>query len=146
MNVQNFRIDLTDLSASGVYMVSPDDLDTVDEAATRDGFNVHRIDLEDCRDHAALNQRMAEGFSLPKSFGKNWDQLVEYLQRMDAIPSRGHIVLLRNSQGIQQANPEDWERTLDMLETTAAIWASEGVAFFVFLPQAASETAAPMSV
>lgn len=132
MDMQSFRIDLTDITACGVYMVEREDIDTLDTAATRDGFNVHRVDLEGCTDQATLTRRMAEGFQLPDSYKTDWPALVAYLQRMDAIPSRGHITLLRHGHSLRQSAPDTMDQLLDMLEDTAAIWAGEGVSFFAF--------------
>lgn len=136
MDMQSFRIDLTDVNACGVYLVESADIDHVDAMATHDGFNVHRIDLQDCRDLASLTQRMAAGFQLPASYETDWPALVAYLQRMDAIPSRGHIVLLRHDHDLRQASAKTLDDLLDTLEDTAAIWAGEGVSFFVFAEQA----------
>lgn len=132
MNTPSFHIDLTDTNASGVYQVGPQDIATLDTEATRDGFNVHHVDLAGCIDQATLTRRMAKGFSLPQSYADDWPAIVAYLQRMDAIPSRGHVVLLRHSQALHDAAAATMDELLDMLEDTAAIWAGEGVTFFVF--------------
>lgn len=132
MSPQSFHIDLTDINACGVYMVGIEDLDTVDAAATRDDFNVHHVDLLDCRDRAAVTRRLAEGFSLPDRYGDDWSTLVEYLEEMGGLPSRGHVLLLRHTEHLREADPAELDHLLDTLEDTAAIWAGEGVAFFVF--------------
>lgn len=136
MNVQDFRIDLTDLTACGVYYVTREDIDTLARSASQYDFNVHRVDLAGCRDHATLAARLAEGLSLPKNYGRDWSTLVDYLQDMDGLPSRGHIVLFTHADEWQEADPDTLDTALDTLEETAAIWSAEGVAFFVFLPQA----------
>ena len=135
MNERDFRIDLTDLSACGVYYVTHEDIDTLAGSVDPNDFNVHHVDLDGCRDRAAFAERLATGLSLPDSYGKDWPALVEYLQDMDGLPSRGHVVLFTQPAEWQQADPDGMEAALDVLEETSAIWAGEGVAFFVFLPQ-----------
>lgn len=137
MNERNFRIDLTDMAACGVYFVTPEDIDTLAASADRESFNVHSVDLAGCRDHATFAERLAAGLSLPVSYGQDWAALVSYLQNMDGLPSRGHIVLVAHPDEWRQADPDGLDAALDTLEETAAIWAGEGVAFFVFVPQVA---------
>lgn len=135
MNERDFRIDLTDMAACGVYFVTPEDIDTLATGADRDSFNVHHVDLADCRDQTMFAERLAAGLSLPASYGHDWAALVGYLQNMDALPSRGHIVLMAHPDEWRQVDPDGLDAALDTLEETAAIWADEGVAFFVFVPQ-----------
>lgn len=143
MNTQGVRIDLTDMAACGVYFVTREDIGTLAGNADRDHFNVHDVDLAGCRDHATFAERLASGLSLPDSYGHDWPALVNYLQDMDGLPSRGHIVLIAHPDEWRQADPDGLDAALDALEETAAIWAGEGVAFFVFLPLAPETAAAP---
>ncbi|HET8553421.1 MAG TPA: barstar family protein [Rhodanobacteraceae bacterium] len=133
MNTQGVRIDLTDMASCGVYFVTPEDIDTLATGADRDHFNVHHVDLADCRDRATFAERLAAGLSLPASYGRDWPALAAYLQNMDGLPSRGHIVLVTHPGAWRQADPDGLDAVLDTLEEIAAIWAGEGVAFFVFL-------------
>lgn len=145
MNTRGASIDLTDMSACGVYFVTRADIDTLGNAAERDDFNVHRISLAGCRERDTLARRMAADLSLPPDEDHSWANLVDYLQDMDGLPSRGHITLFTAPEEWLQSDPDSFDATLDALEETAAIWANEGVAFFVFLPQdeaAAVSTAA----
>lgn len=137
MNVQDFCIDLTDLSSCGVYYVTPEDIDTLAASANQDDFNVHRVDLGGCRDRATFTRRLASGLSLPDRYGEDWPALVSYLKGMDGLPSRGHVVLFTHPDEWRQSDPAGLDAALDTLEETAAIWAAEGIAFFVFLPQTA---------
>ncbi|HEX7340907.1 MAG TPA: barstar family protein [Rhodanobacteraceae bacterium] len=140
MGARNFHIDLTDLSACGVYFVSREDIDTLATDAGQDDFNVHHVDLAGCRDRGVFARRLASGLSLPDSYGDDWPTLVNYLKDMDGLPSRGHIVLITHADAWRSVDPEGMDDILDTLEETAAIWAGEGVAFFVFLPDTAQET------
>ncbi len=142
MSVPDFRIDLTDPSACGVYYVTRADIDVLAAAADPENFNVHHVDLTACRDQATFAVRLAAGFALPESYGRDWPALVEYLEHMDGLPSRGHVVLITHADAWRAADPDGMDAALDTLEETAAIWAAEGVAFFVFVPQAAPETSA----
>lgn len=135
MHAQDFHIDLADLSACGVYYVTREDIDTLAESVGRDDFNIHHIDLAGCRDQATFTARFAATLSLPDAYARDWSALVKYLQDMDGIPSRGHMVLFTRPEEWRQANPDAMDRVLDALEETAAIWAGEGVAFFVFMPR-----------
>ncbi|HEX7339932.1 MAG TPA: barstar family protein [Rhodanobacteraceae bacterium] len=135
MPVRDFSIDLTDLSACGVYYVGEDDIAVLAQGAGERDFNVHHVDLAGCTDQSTFAARLAAGLSLPDTFGRDWDTLVGYLKGMDGLPSRGHVVLL--------VHPEQWRaatgaRSLDVLDTLeeiAHVWSGEGVAFFVFLAQ-----------
>lgn len=142
MNTQGVRIDLTDMASCGVYFVTREDIDTLAGSADRDHFNVHHVDLAGCRDHATFTERLAAGLSLPASYGRHWQDLTAYLQNMDGLPSRGHILLMTHPHEWRQADPDGLDAALDTLEETAAIWAGEGVAFFVFLA-APAEAAMP---
>lgn len=145
MNERDFRIDLTDVSACGVYYVTHEDIDTLAGSVDQDDFNVHHVNLDGCRDRITFAKRLATGLSLPDSYGEDWPALVEYLQDMDGLPSRGHVVLFTQPDEWQLADPEGMESALDMLEQTATIWADEGIAFFVFLPQSMPALAAASS-
>jgi len=137
MNPQGVRIDLTDMASCGVYFVTREDIGTLAANADQDDFNVHHVDLADCRDHAVFAERLAAGFSLPAGYGRDWPTLLNYLQDMDGLPSRGHLVLITHPETWRQADADGLDAALDALEETAAIWAAEGVAFFVFLAQTA---------
>lgn len=133
MTDNQFHIDLTDTASCGVYTVATADMDTIAAEASGDEFNVHHIDLAGCRDHAAFTRSMVAGWPLSADDTRDWDSLVAYLKDMEGLPSRGHIVLMHHPDEWQRADPDALDAVLDVLEDTAAIWAGEGVAFFVFL-------------
>lgn len=144
MPVREFRIDLTDLSACGVYYVDADDIAILAEGAGERDFNVHHVDLTGCTDQTTFAARLATGLALPEDDARDWAGLVGYLKDMDGLPSRGHVILLTHPEQWRQADGARSLDVLDTLEEIAAIWSREGVAFFVFLPQsvAPTETAA----
>lgn len=145
MDNHAFSIDLTDLTACGVYFVTPDDIDTLAASAGGDDdFNVHRVSLSGCHESDALAARMAASFSLPSGHDRSWSHLIAYLQDMDGLPSRGHITLFHEPDAWRANDPSGFDAVLDALEETAAIWANEGVAFFVFIPEA-EEAGTPTS-
>ncbi len=143
MNAHSDHIDLTDLASCGVYFVTREDIGTIADGADREHFNVHHVDLAGCRDHAGFAERLAGSLSLPAGYGRDWPALVAYLQDMDGLPSRGHVVLITHPDPWRQSDPDGFDAALDALEETAAIWAGEGVAFFVFLPQTPEAATVP---
>ncbi len=133
MNDHQFHIDLTDTTECGVYTVATTDMDTIASEASGGEFNVHHVDLAGCRDRDAFVRSMVAGWPLPADDACDWDGLVGYLQDMEGLPSRGHIVLMHHPDEWRHTDPDALDAALDVLEETAAIWASEGVVFFVFL-------------
>lgn len=145
MQTRHASIDLTDLRACGVYYVTPEDIDTLASEADTDRFNVHHVDLTGCRDLVTFTARLAAGLSLPDAYARDWETLVDYLENMDGLPSRGHVVLISHPEEWRQADHAQSGQVLDTLEEITAIWANEGVAFFVFLPQKISTADAVLS-
>lgn len=140
MSTQTASIDLTDMTSCGVYFVTPEDIDTLAHAAESDDFNVHRISLSGCHDRGTLARCMAAEMSLPANEAHDWNNLMTFLKDMDGLPSRGHVTLFTDTEAWRQASPDELNAALDDLDETAAIWAREGVAFFVFLPQQGART------
>ncbi|MDN5924399.1 MAG: barstar family protein, partial [Xanthomonadales bacterium] len=68
-------MDLLDPAQAGIYFVTSQDLDALDDMGRQSGSLVCRINLEGCRDKDDLLQRFADAFDFPDDFGHNWDAL-----------------------------------------------------------------------
>jgi RNAse (barnase) inhibitor barstar len=134
-----FDLDFGDASHGGIFFVTSDDLDPLADAAGMQGLGVCRINLADYTDREALFDRLTLALRLPAGFGCNWDALADSLRDLSWLKAPGVIVLFDQADDMRQANEEDFDTLLDILEEAVDYWQDAGSPFFVFfaLPESA---------
>ena len=116
---------LNDAARSGTYRVRrPDE---VLEAAAAAGFDVARIDLRGAAGRDALLERVARALAFPDWFGGNWDALEDCLADLSWREAHGHVLLL---SGFETLGADDLGVLIDVLGSSAELWAERGRPFF----------------
>ncbi len=138
MNAQ-FDLDFGDASHGGIFFVTSDDLDPLADAAGMQGLRVCRINLAEYRDREALFDQLTAALRLPADFGRNWDALADSLRDLSWLKAPGYILLFDCAESMRDANEEDFDALLDILEEAVDFWQDAGSPFFVFfaLPESA---------
>jgi RNAse (barnase) inhibitor barstar len=138
MNAQ-FDLDFGDASHGGIFFVTSEDLEPLAEAAGMQGLRVCRISLADYTDREALFDRLTQALRLPADFGRNWDALADSMRDLSWLKATGYILLFDRAEAMRDANEDDFDTLLDILEESVDYWQEADSPFFVFfaLPESA---------
>lgn len=137
MTTRVLGIDLHDAGRDGVYRVDPDDPVTLVGDAQRAGLALARIDLADCRNEAAVLERIAAQAGLPPAASGSWAQLDAALR---ADEGAGRVLLFDHAVTFCRAAPEAYTACRRALEDMARAGHARGVPFFVFMEFPDNET------
>lgn len=135
----SFDLDFNDAQDGGIFFVTSDDLDPLGDAAGMEGLTVCRASLDGYTNRELLFDRLTPALRLPGDFGRNWDALADSLRDLSWLKAPGVTLLLDHADLMREANEDDFETLLDILEDTVDFWQEEGKPFFVFfaLPESA---------
>ncbi|RDI98233.1 barnase inhibitor [Dyella solisilvae] len=138
MNAQ-FDLDFGDPEHGGIFFVTSEDLDPLGDAAGMQGLRVCRVSLADYTDRELLFDRLTMALRLPAEFGRNWDALADSVRDLSWLKSPGYTLLFDQAQDMRDANEEDFDTLLDILEEAVDYWQDAESPFFVFfaLPESA---------
>ena len=123
---------LLDAAHSGVY-AAPASTDVLRPGARASGFAWFDLDLAGVASKAGLLARCQAVFSLPPSFGHNWDALADYLEDLSWRPARGYVVVLTNAQEIARDAPRDLAAALEIFAAAATYWLVKDKLFMVLV-------------
>jgi RNAse (barnase) inhibitor barstar len=70
----------------------------------------------------------------PKTFGFNWDALVDCLSDFAWAEAKGYALILKQPALLKARAPEDFATLLDVMQAVSERWAREGVPFKLVLP------------
>ena len=138
MTSATFDFASTDTSSSGVYMVEPIDLVSIDAAASDAGWQVFHVNLRGCDGKDALMQSMTQALGAP-DFGSSWGGLHRALRYLSWSDASGHVLLFENGVQFREANSEVYDALLDQLDDVAAQRAELGTPFWCFFAMPATE-------
>lgn len=126
---------LADADDAGAYFVSEDDADAMLDAARALGFAVARVDLGDATTKAGVLARIAAALAFPDWFGHNWDALADALGDLSwSPPAPGRVLLLEHAAAWRDAEPDEFDTLLAVLDEAAFDWADRGVPLWSLLP------------
>ena len=63
---------------------------------------------------------------LPSYTGHNWDAFEETINELSWAPAPGYVVLYDNVANFAEAQPEQWDTALSILQAASANWAAAG--------------------
>ena len=132
MSESGWELGLADADNAGVYFVTGEDLDTLGVAARDAGLQVRRVDLAGGEKHQVL-LRIATALDFPRTFGHNWDAMADSLRDLSWLPNAGIALLFENGGALQQAEGDEFDTLLEILEETAQEWAERDVPFWSFI-------------
>lgn len=123
---------LLDAAHSGVY-AAPAAPDALRPGARASGLAWFDLDLAGVAGKAGLLARCQTVFSLPPSFGHNWDALADYLEDLSWRPARGYVVLITNGQEMARESSADLAAALEIFTAAATYWLVKDKLFMVLL-------------
>ncbi len=139
MTDQDHDIDLTDASAGGVFFVVEEDLGPLAAQGAAQGLFVARTSLRGCTGKQELMRRLKASWQLPADFGDNWDALSDCARDLAWLPGEGYLLLFDHADDLRDANEEDFDVLLDILDEAAEEWQEDEKPFFAFfaMPESA---------
>jgi hypothetical protein len=142
MTSSGFDFATTDASTSGVYLVTHDDLVSIDAAASHAGWMVRRVDLRRCPDRSSVLHCIASGLDIPESWHRNWDALAYGLRDLTWLPATGYVFLFDHAEELRQMAKAEFRQLLDVFDEAGFSWAERGIPFWAFfgMPESAFET------
>ena len=132
-------IDLTDPDAGGVFFVIEEDLAPLAAQGQAQGLFVARTSLRGCTGKDELLRRLRTSLKLPEDFGDNWDALSDAVRDLGWLPAEGFLLLFDHADDLRDANEEDFDILLDILDEAAEEWQEDERLFFAFfaMPESA---------
>ena len=98
-------------------------------------FAAVAIDLAGCADKQEALRRLGAALKFPGWFGGNWDALADCLADMSWWPAAGYLLLLEHPAGWREAEPEEFDTALEIIEEAAQGWAAQHKPFWALLPE-----------
>ena len=103
--------------------------------ARRNSLHLVEIDLTGCRDKKSVMQRVSDTMSLPESFGRNWDALLDVLRDLQVANKEQNLMLMVHGAGLLHRNaPEDYQILSSILEEWPAEYNPNQVTTYLFDP------------
>jgi RNAse (barnase) inhibitor barstar len=97
-------------------------------------FAAVSIDLGGCTDKQEALERFQVALKFPDWFGGNWDALADCLADMSWWPAAGYLLLLEHAEGWREADPEEFDTALAIIDEAAQSWAAQHKPFWALLP------------
>ncbi len=133
MNHDAFELGLDDINNAGVYAIGNDDIGPLSAAMRDAGLRVATIDLAGCHDKRTLLSRMAAQLDFPRTFGGNWDALVDCLRDLSWIKANGYALFFSDADGLRGDAAADFDTLLEVLDESSQFWAAQDVPFWAFV-------------
>lgn len=133
MNHDTFELGLDDINNAGVYAIGNDDIGPLSAAMRDAGLRVATIDLAGCHDKRTLLVRMAAQLDFPRTFGGNWDALVDCLRDLSWLQANGYALFFSDADGLRSDAETDFDTLLEMLDESSQFWATQDVPFWAFV-------------
>lgn len=131
------------VAGNGVREVPAGLLPELIDAAERAGLRVARLALAGSRDKSTVLALFAAAMDFPDGLGGNLDALADALGDLSWLDAGGHVLVLDGLANWRAHAPDELDTVLEILQETAALWATLGVPFQVFLCEAALPLPAP---
>ena len=123
---------LLDSANSGVY-AAPAGVQALKPGAVACGLAWFELDLTGVIDKATFLSRCQTVFSLPATFGHNWDALADYLEDLSWQRARGYIVFGSHGSEFARGAPHDCVTALEILSAAATYWLAQNKTFIALL-------------
>ena len=133
MNHDGFELGLDDINNAGVYRVANEDIAPLSAAMRDAALRVNTIDLQGCNDKRTLLARVAAQLDFPRSFGGNWDALLDCLRDLSWMKANGYALFFSDADELQENAEKDFDTFLDVLEDASKTWLEQDVPFWAFV-------------
>ena len=134
MNPVDLGALLADPSQAGTYFVDARDRDALAHAASVLEFAVVPVDLQGCNGKDDAIARIATALRFPDWFGGNWDALADSLGDLSWCPAPGHMMLFVHADAWREANADDAQTLVSVLDDAAAAWRARRHPFWALWP------------
>ena len=125
---------LADPSMACVGYIADSERADYQAAAEALDYAVAAIDFSSCTGKDDALARFARALRFPDWFGDNWDGLQDCLSDLSWWPAEGYLLLLQDTEGWRQADPQGFGITLEVLEQASHAWRAERVPFWAVAP------------
>lgn len=95
------------------------------------GCNAYRIDLGLVTDAAKLHKVLSRALHFPEWYGRNWDALADSLGDMSWSEADGYVLIFQRAEILQAAEPESFDKLLEILDESVNFWRTQGLGFWV---------------
>lgn len=103
--------------------------------ARRNSLHLVEINLTGCYDKKTVMQRFSDTLSLPATFGRNWDALLDVLRDLQAANNEQKLILLViGADPLHRNAPEDYEILRTILEEWSAEYGPNKVTTYLLDP------------
>ncbi len=119
---------------SGVY-AAPTDLAQLKLIAQSAGLLWFELDLAGVAAKSQLLACCEKVFSLPPTFGHNWDALADGLEDLSWQPARGYVVVLRHGGTFARSSPQEFATALEIFANASTYWAAKHKLFLALLDE-----------
>jgi len=110
--------------------------ETISALAERAGWRCFCLDGTAIDGKAALLDAISAAADFPAYCGHNWDALEECLRDLSWAPAKGYLILWDDARVLAKADPIVLTTALDILNSVARFWESQGVPLVVLLRRA----------
>ncbi len=117
---------------SGVY-AAPVEVARLKLSAQGGGLVWFELDLAGVSTKSQLLVSCQKVFSLPPTFGHNWDALADSLEDFAGQPARGCVVELRHGGTFAGSSPHEFAIALEILASACVYWAAKHKIFLALL-------------
>ncbi|MBK8050305.1 MAG: barstar family protein [Anaerolineales bacterium] len=122
---------------AGVYVLtSRAKVDSVRDAVEEQGWRFFHLDGTTIQDKLSFLAATRAALELPSYTGHNWDAFEETINELSWAPAPGYVVLYDNAANFAEAQPEQWDTALSILQAASANWAAAGTPMVVLLRNA----------
>ena len=134
MNALDLRALLADPLQAGAYFIDDRDTAAMAESGAALDFAVARANLAGCEDKPAVLSELARALGFPQWFGGNWDALADSLGDLSWCPAPGHMLLFVHADAWREANADDAQTLVSVLDDAAAAWRARRHPFWALWP------------
>ena len=131
---------ITSLQSPAVIEVSTDGFNAaalaialVDALHKADGYAVI-IDRAPVFSKDTLLHALYQSCEFPKTFGFNWDALVDSLSDFSWAEHKSYTLILKRPALLKERAPTDYETLLEVMQAVSERWAQDSVPFKLVLP------------
>lgn len=131
MSDDSRELRLDDIRQTGLYAVTPAELDVAWQQAGTLGYLRAHVALPTSGDKDALLDALAEALGFPAWFGRNWDALADCLGDLSWRPAPGYLLVFEHARQFHAHSPATWDTAAEILAQASAQWQLRDTAFWV---------------
>lgn len=124
---------LGDAAKAGLYCLPLARCEDILKAAGKLHFKTHFADLSQCRTIDDVLHHLGTTLHFPVWYGANFDALYDCLTDSDWQPGKGHVLLIKDLDGLRLAEPEKFATLIEVFQATAEDRRESGLPFWILV-------------